>query len=137
MRVIKTMVMPRNIIRKSKDSDIDDAILNSEYDEKFKIEREKEKICTMLRAIQLFIYERYPKIEHHGVIFTGCHDLLEKIKKNWENQHGDNMKCKYYKICELMRLSSFSCTKDGGGNCGKFRNFPSKKSAKRELALQF
>ena len=33
-----------------------------------------------------------------------------------------------------MRLSSFSCTKDGGGNCGKFRNFPSKKSAKREVA---
>jgi len=80
MRVIKKMVMPRNIIPKSKDFDIDDAILNSEYDEMFKIEREKEKICTMLKAIQVFIYERYPKIEHHGIIFTGCHDLLERIR---------------------------------------------------------
>ena len=80
MRVIKTMVMPRNIIRKSRRSDIDDAILNSEYDEKLKMVREKEKIISMLRAIQDFIYERYPKIEHHGVIFIGCHDLLEKIR---------------------------------------------------------
>ena len=76
----KKLVMPRDVIQKSKDSDINDAVLNSEYNEKLKIAREKEKICSMFSRIREYILEIDPNVENHLDVFRGCHDLLEKIR---------------------------------------------------------
>jgi len=80
MMVSKKLVMPRNILRKPRKSDVNDAVLNSEYDEKLKISREKEKICSMLTRIRAYILEIDPKIENYLDVFRGCHEQIKKIR---------------------------------------------------------
>lgn len=72
--------MPRNIIRKPRKADRDDAVLNSEYDEKLKIAREKEKISSMLTRIRTYIIEIDPEVENYLDVFRGCHGLIKKLK---------------------------------------------------------
>jgi len=77
--VSKKVVMPRNVIEPTKKSDIDDAVMNSEYDIKLKRAREKDKICSMLKRIREYILEIDPGVENYLKVFRGCHDLLKKI----------------------------------------------------------
>ncbi len=81
--------MPRSVYPKSKKEDIDDAVLNSEYNEKYKKAKEKESnlskvdlktVKAGVLKLREIILQIDPNLEEHLSYFRDCYAFLKKLK---------------------------------------------------------
>ena len=82
------MSLPKKIYPKSRKEDIDDAVLNSEYDEKLRKLREKEsnlsevnldKVKEIVINVRKYILDIDPNLEDHLEFFRQCYEFLKKL----------------------------------------------------------
>jgi hypothetical protein len=76
------MGVPRGYLGGSKKEDVNDAVLNSEYDEKRKKYEEREMLTEKTIELRDLILEVDPKLEYYLDPFRICQDLLKKIGVN-------------------------------------------------------
>ena len=81
--------MPRSVYPKSRKEDIDDAVMNSEYNDKYKKVKEKEsnmskvdldKIREGVLKLREIILQIDPNLEVHLSYFRDCYAFLKKLK---------------------------------------------------------
>lgn len=82
------MSLPKKIYPKTRKEDIDDAVLNSEYDEKLRKMREREsnlskvnldKVKELVIKLRKITLELDPNLNEHLEFFRQCYEFMKKL----------------------------------------------------------